>query len=551
MLVTAIGLGISLVLGLALAVVMDESDLVRKMIYHSVVVSQTIPITAIAPLFVLWFGYGIWSKVLVTVLITFFPITITVYDGLRSAKTEMAELLETYGATKKDIFLKIKVPCALPYFFSAVKMAVPMSIIGAAIGEWLGAKSGLGYFSRRMMTQLDGAGVFAPIVLLSAAAILAVAVVNLLEKRFVRWRGESPETCGAGPAGITWIQFIKKGRLMMKQKLALLLTALLLLTGCSSGGSGDTADGQDDGELETIDVVLDWYPNAVHAFLYEAEEKGYFAEEGLQVNILFPSNASDPLTMTAAGRADIGFYYQEDTIIAKANEDVPVKVLGAVVQQPISIVCALAEKNIKTPEDLIGKTIGYSGTRFGEVAVGQMLETVGATLDDVELIDVGFDLMSAMTTGNVDATFGCFINHEVPALEEEGFAVDYMEVMDYGVPNYYALMLVTGEDQLEANRDKYTRFLRACQKGFADMQADPEEALGLLLANQDEENFPLTESVERRSFDVLLPIMETADAPFLSQDVSVWQENIDWLQKVGMIDAAFDPAEVMVDLLAE
>ena len=202
------------------------------------------------------------------------------------------------------------------------------------------------------------------------------------------------------------------------------------------------------------------------------------------------------------------------------------------------------------PEDLIGKTIGYSGTRFGEVAVGQMLETVGATLDDVELIDVGFDLMSAMTTGNVDATFGCFINHEVPALEEEGFAVDYMEVMDYGVPNYYALMLVTGEDQLEANRDKYTRFLRACQKGFADMQADPEEALGLLLANQDEENFPLTESVERRSFDVLLPIMETADAPFLSQDVSVWEENIDWLREVGMIESGFDPAEVMVDLLA-
>lgn len=191
MLVTFVGLAISLVLGLGLAILMDASTVFRKAIYPVVVASQTIPTTAIAPLFVLWFGYGIWSKVLVTVLITFFPITITVYDGLRSAKTEMAELLETYGATKKDIFLKIKVPCALPYFFSAVKMAVPMSIIGAAIGEWLGAKSGLGYFSRRMMTQLDGAGVFAPIVLLSAAAILAVAVVNLLEKRFVRWRGES------------------------------------------------------------------------------------------------------------------------------------------------------------------------------------------------------------------------------------------------------------------------------------------------------------------------------------------------------------------------
>jgi putative hydroxymethylpyrimidine transport system permease protein len=190
-LVTAIGLAISLVLGLGLAVAMDESAMIRKMLYPIVVVSQTIPTTAIAPLFVLWFGYGIWSKVLVTVLITFFPITITVYDGFRSAKTEMAELLQTYGAAKRDLFWKIKVPCALPYFFSAVKMAVPMSIIGAAIGEWLGAKSGLGYFSRRMMTQLDGAGVFAPIVLLSAVAMLAVGAVALLERRFVRWRGES------------------------------------------------------------------------------------------------------------------------------------------------------------------------------------------------------------------------------------------------------------------------------------------------------------------------------------------------------------------------
>ena len=190
MLVTVVGLTISLVLGLGLAVLMDASSFFRKAIYPVVVASQTIPTTAIAPLFVLWFGYGIWSKVLVTVLITFFPITITVYDGLQSAKVEMAELLLTYGATKRDIFFKIKVPCTLPYFFSAIKMAIPMSIIGAAIGEWLGAQSGLGYFSRRMMTQLDGAGVFAPIVLLSVVAMLAVALVAFLEKRVVRWRGE-------------------------------------------------------------------------------------------------------------------------------------------------------------------------------------------------------------------------------------------------------------------------------------------------------------------------------------------------------------------------
>ncbi len=189
--VTALGLLISLVLGVGLAVLMDASTLCRKALYPLVVASQTIPTTAIAPLFVLWFGYGVWSKVLVAVLITFFPITITVYDGLQSARVEMAELLLTYGATKWDVFCKIKMPCTLPYLFSAIKMAIPISIIGAAIGEWLGAQSGLGYFSRRMMTQLDGAGVFAPIVLLSAVAMLAVGLVSLLERKVVRWRGES------------------------------------------------------------------------------------------------------------------------------------------------------------------------------------------------------------------------------------------------------------------------------------------------------------------------------------------------------------------------
>ena len=188
--VTLIGLAISVVLGLAFAIAMDLSPLVQKALDPIIIASQTIPTTAIAPLFVLWFGYGIWSKITVTILITFFPITITVFDGFKSTKREMEELMQSYGAGKKDIFIKLKLPTALPYFFSAIKMAVPMSIIGAAIGEWLGAQSGLGYFSRRMMTQLDGAGVFAPIVLLSAVAMILVGLVALLEKMLVKWRKE-------------------------------------------------------------------------------------------------------------------------------------------------------------------------------------------------------------------------------------------------------------------------------------------------------------------------------------------------------------------------
>lgn len=188
--VVGVGLAISVVLGLGLAILMDVSPVAEKALYPLIIASQTIPTTALAPLFVLWFGYTLWSKVLVTVLMTFFPIAITVFDGFRSVKTEMTELLFTFGASRRQIFWKLKLPAVLPYFFSAIKMAVPLSIIGAAIGEWLGAQNGLGYFSRRMMTQLDGAGVFAPILLLSVVAMVLVAVVSAIEKRLITWRNE-------------------------------------------------------------------------------------------------------------------------------------------------------------------------------------------------------------------------------------------------------------------------------------------------------------------------------------------------------------------------
>ncbi|MCI1996308.1 MAG: ABC transporter permease [Clostridium luticellarii] len=189
--VTFEGLGISIVFGVLLAAAMSISEKVQRALYPIVIVTQTVPITALAPIFVLWFGYGIWSKVLVTILITFFPITINVYDGLRSTRRDMEELLFTYGATKRDIFIKLKFPASLPYFFSALKIAVPLSVVGAAISEWLGAQAGLGYFSKRMMTQLDGAGVFAPIVILSAAALVMVKIISVLENKIVKGRNEA------------------------------------------------------------------------------------------------------------------------------------------------------------------------------------------------------------------------------------------------------------------------------------------------------------------------------------------------------------------------
>lgn len=313
--------------------------------------------------------------------------------------------------------------------------------------------------------------------------------------------------------------------------------------GSVSEAAGTTE--KDKKDLREVNVVLDWYPNAIHTFLYTAIERGYYEEEGLDVQIRFPSNANDALSMVAAGKAEIGMYYQQDLIQAVANQKAPIRSVGAIVQSPLSIILSLKDKNITSPKDMVGKTIGYGGTVLSESLVKCMMESVGADASDVKMVDVGFDLMSSMTTGNVDATIGCLVNHEVPQMEEEGFELNYFPVSGYGIPNYYEEVFLTNNKLLEEEPEVVAGFLRASKKGFDDFKADPDGCLAILMNNQNEANFPLTQSVEEQSCKTLLPLMETADAEFLSQTEECWQENIDWMLENGLIDQSVDVADVM------
>ena len=248
---------------------------------------------------------------------------------------------------------------------------------------------------------------------------------------------------------------------MKKRILALLAAGTMLLTGCGAqnAAQSDAAkSGSDD--LQHLTVVLDWYPNALHAFLYEAQEKGYFAEEGLDVDIQSPAGVNDAMSMVAAGKADIGLYYQQDVIQARAKQDVPIKSIGAVVQGPLNIILSLKDKNITTPKDLEGKTVGYAGTELSEALVRSIMQSNGADPNSVNMVDVGFDLMSSMTTGNVDATIGCLVNHEVPQMEKEGFEVNYFFPDDYGVPKYYEGIFLASDDMI-ANDCRYAEGLPA------------------------------------------------------------------------------------------
>ncbi len=325
----------------------------------------------------------------------------------------------------------------------------------------------------------------------------------------------------------------------MKKILAMLMTGVLAFGAVGCGGQAEQAENTESG-LEEVSIVLDWYPNAIHSFLYAAEEKGYFAEEGLDLVVHFPANTNDGISLPAAGKADFGLYYLQDAILTAVEEEVPIVSVGAVVQESLDVVISLEEKGIETAADLAGKKIGYAGTALSEAKIESMLEREGLSAEDCEIIDVGFDLMTATTTGQVDATIGNNVNHEVPQLEENGIANNYFYTTEYGVPDYYELVLLTGEKTLAENPEKVEKFLRACEKGFAFMKENPAEALQILLDNQNAENFPLSETVEQKSMEMLLPKMETENAPFLTQDAAVWQKNADWLYERGLLSEQTD-----------
>lgn len=338
---------------------------------------------------------------------------------------------------------------------------------------------------------------------------------------------------------------------MKKRIFAAFAACALLLSGCAGGQTAaddTTADGAGEQELRELTVVLDWYPNALHAFLYQAEKAGYFAEEGLTVNIQSPAGVNDAMSMVAAGKADIGLYYQQDVIQARVEQGVPVKSIAAVVQAPLNIILSLKEKDITEPADLAGKTVGYAGTELSEALVHSIMQQSGQDPSSVELIDVGFDLMSSMVTGNVDATIGCLVNHEVPQMEKEGFEVNYFFPDDFGVPQYYEGIFLANDDMIENEPDVLAGFLRGCQKGFEDFKTDTDAVLQVLLDNQDESNFPLDPDVEKQSCQTLLPLMETADAAFLSQSEACWQQNIDWMYDEGLISSKPDVSEVMATI---
>jgi NitT/TauT family transport system permease protein len=179
------GLGATFAFIIAIGVV--QSRLVEKTIFPYVVALQAVPKVALAPLFVIWFGFGIQSKIVVAALVSFFPILVNTIDGLRSANPDLLELLRSLGASKRQIFIKVKLPNSMPFVFAGLDIGIVFAVIGAVVGEFVGAKAGLGFQMLQYIYNFDIAGLFAIIIVLSGMGLFGHLVVRALQRRFAGW----------------------------------------------------------------------------------------------------------------------------------------------------------------------------------------------------------------------------------------------------------------------------------------------------------------------------------------------------------------------------
>ncbi len=183
-----LGLGIGIIFAFISAILMDHSKILYDMLYPLFVITQTIPAIAIAPLLVLWMGYGIAPKIFLIFLVCFFPVTVALLDGFKSVDNDAIRLLKSMGANKRQILYHIKLPYAMPNFFAGLKVSVSYSVIGAVIAEWLGGDKGLGVYMTRVRKSYSFDKMFAVIFLVSVISLILMHLAGYIEKKSAPWK---------------------------------------------------------------------------------------------------------------------------------------------------------------------------------------------------------------------------------------------------------------------------------------------------------------------------------------------------------------------------
>lgn len=298
----------------------------------------------------------------------------------------------------------------------------------------------------------------------------------------------------------------------------------LLLAGCGRKASPTKAV-----------LSLDWVPNTNHTGFYVALEKGWYAEEGIDLEIQIPSDPAAALKQVAAGNTEFGVSFQEEVTIARAN-DIPVVSIAAIIQHNTSAFASLASSGIRTPRDFEGKRYASYGLPIERPILGSLMKCDGADINKVEFVDVGFDAFPALLGGRVDIAW-IFMAWDGVQAQLKGVELNTVPLYGSCVPDYYTPVIIAGETTIANRGDLVRRFLKATAKGYEYAIAHPQEAAEILLKHSPESDPALV-----RASQLWLSPRYQDDAPRWGvQSPEVWSRFAEWLYSEGLLPKRIDP----------
>ena len=284
---------------------------------------------------------------------------------------------------------------------------------------------------------------------------------------------------------------------------------------------------------DDVVVTLDWFQNANHVGVYEAVDKGFFADENLNVTVEPPADPTAILGLVATGKSDFAFYYQPDLLQAR-QQGVPVVAVAGIVQQPLNSIMTLKSSGIETPAELAGKKIGTPGLPWNDAMLATMLEADGVSIDDVQVVDLGWNVSPGLMAGEVDAIVGVYWTYESIIMANEGFETNVLYPHEWGVPSYYELVLVTSEENIANNPELVQRFVRAFNKGYGQAASDPQGSVDTMLGLNPEAE--IDEPTDREGVELLAPLWNSEGAPVGSFDDSRWESLVEWMKAQDLLD---------------
>lgn len=288
---------------------------------------------------------------------------------------------------------------------------------------------------------------------------------------------------------------------------------------------------------DRLTLILDWYVNPDHAPIILAQERGFFADQGLEVEIIAPADPNEPPKLVAAGRADLAVSYQPQLHL-QVHEGLPLVRVGTLVATPLNCLMVNADGPVQSLADLRGRKVGYSVSGVEEAVMAAMLGSVGLGLEDVEMINVNWSLTPAVLTGQVDAVIGAFRNFELTQMRLAGANGRCFFPEEEGLPSYDELIFIANSESLD--RAQVNRFLAAIERGTEYMLNHPEEAFAIFAATSPD----LSDELNTRAWADTLPRFAHSPAAL---DHGRYARFEAFLHQAGLIDSILPVSALALD----